>query len=143
MDYGSLLDDWGVKKELVIEGDSSACKGTLNRIGSGRIKHLETRQLWMQQHIKQGTLKFIKIPREINSADLLTKHWGPSASKLFLQAEFHRPSEEEPWAARQAAAPRAPLHSLLRGGVEYIPLVLPATQRLRERRRRNMYSYFP
>ena len=43
-----LLKDWGVQKNLVIEGDSSACKGTLNRIGSGRVKHITTQYLWIQ-----------------------------------------------------------------------------------------------
>ena len=76
----TLLGEFGVEGSLTIEGDSAAAKGTLSREGSGRIKHLEVRQLWLQTHVKNGDVRIVKIPREINPADALTKHWSPTDS---------------------------------------------------------------
>ncbi len=78
-----LLLEWGEVPEVGLEGDSTACKGTLYREGVGKQKHLEVRQLWLQERIKLGRLAYDKIDREINPADALTKHWGPSAHKHF------------------------------------------------------------
>ena len=57
-------------------GDSSAAKGTLARQGSGKVKHLETKQLWMQEKVLNGTVKYTKIPRARNAADAMTHHWA-------------------------------------------------------------------
>ena len=78
-----LFREWHRPIALVLEGDSSACKGTINRTGSGRIKHLEVKQLWIQDKAKEKELEFKKVPREYNAADCLTKHWGPDGQKHF------------------------------------------------------------
>ena len=72
----SLLSELGHEMQLRIEGDSTACQGTLHRERAGKVKHLEVRQLWLQSHIRDGRIRFQKIPREVNSADAMTKHWG-------------------------------------------------------------------
>ena len=61
-------------------GDSSACAGILNREGTGRIKHLEIRQLWLQEKTARGHLTFNKIPRAVNLSDALTHHWSAEAA---------------------------------------------------------------
>ena len=83
-----LLMEWGQPCSMVLQGDSAACKGTLSRDGSGRQKHLELRQLWLQGHIKDGSLEYEKIPREGNIADVLTKHWNTDAHPHFSRASF-------------------------------------------------------
>ena len=83
-----LLIELGESVTLRMEGDSNACKGTLHREGSGRQKHLEVRQLWMQQHIKSGSVIFQKIPRDVNSSDCLTKHWDGAAHAHFARVGF-------------------------------------------------------
>ena len=83
-----VLRELGLTPEIVLEGDSSACKGTLAREGAGRQKHLEVRQLWLQEHVKSGRVKYRKIPRDINSADCLTKHWGPEAQVHFRRMGY-------------------------------------------------------
>ena len=69
-----LLQEWDLVKGLnfYMLTDSSAAKGTLTRRGSGKIKHLTTKQLWVQEAIRNYGIEVMKIPREINSADLLT-----------------------------------------------------------------------
>ena len=52
--------------------DSSAAKGALSRRGSGKIKHLTTKQLWVQEAIRNYSIEVHKNPRAINTAELLT-----------------------------------------------------------------------
>jgi hypothetical protein len=52
--------------------DSSACKGMLLRHGSGRVKHLTTKQLWVQNAVKAYEVEVVKVPREFNVADVFT-----------------------------------------------------------------------
>ena len=85
---GELEREWGKTVSLRLEGDSSACRGTLQRQGSGRQKHLEVRQLWMQGHIKNQKLLFSKIPRDRNASDVLTKHWAADAAAHFSRLSF-------------------------------------------------------
>ena len=59
-----LITEVGVEAGLHLVGDSSASHGTLNRLGSGRVKHLQTRQLWLQEKVHGGELTIEKIPRE-------------------------------------------------------------------------------
>ena len=81
----ALLVEAGKEVVLGIEGDSSACEGIVHREGSGRLKHLEVRQLWIQNYIKDGRMTFTKIPRLINGADTLAKYWSAEA-----RGHFHR-----------------------------------------------------
>ena len=85
---GELLKECGKNIEMQLEGDSSAAKGTLSREGAGRVKHLEVRQLWLQQYIKDGRIGFHKVPRAINRADTQTKHWSADAWDHFSSLLF-------------------------------------------------------
>ena len=64
----------GLQLTPVIRGDSSAAHGILARRGAGKVKHLETKQMWLQDVVRQGKLTLEKVPRNINPADLLTHH---------------------------------------------------------------------
>ena len=70
-----FLSEMLVKKRLVISGDSSAAKGILCRRGCGKVKHLEVKQLWLQEKVAGGVVKIHKIPRRQNMSDALTHHW--------------------------------------------------------------------
>ena len=78
-----LIQEVGVQVGLHLLGDSSASHGTLQRLGSGRVKHLQTRQLWLQEEVFNGEVTVQKIPRERNWADLLTHSWTPASEYLF------------------------------------------------------------
>ena len=62
-------------KKVLFETDSTACKGIVQREGCGKIKHLETRQLWVQQYVNSKDVTVRTIPRAINCSDCLTHHW--------------------------------------------------------------------
>ena len=58
-----------------LETGSSAANDMVHRTGCGKVKHLETRQLWLQGHVAERAIDVQKIPLEINCADSLTHHW--------------------------------------------------------------------
>jgi hypothetical protein len=99
----TLMGEIGVTIGLHIFADSSAAAGTLNREGAGKVKHLEVKQLWMQQKIKEKDLEIFKIPRAKNSADAFTHAWTASEEKHF---------------SRLQVEPARPLFALLRGGAK-------------------------
>ena len=71
-----MTEELGNPLCLRMHTDASAAVGVLNRQGSGRIKHLQIKQLWLQERIKLKELSIIKVPRATNFSDLLTHHWN-------------------------------------------------------------------
>jgi len=51
-------------------------KKIVSRVGCGKVKHLEARQLWIQEAVRRKVLVVKKVGREINIADALTHHWA-------------------------------------------------------------------
>ena len=66
--------------EIEIKVDSSAAHAFFHRRGVGRIKHMDSRTLWLQDLIAVGGVRLKKIPRTQNLADMLTH--TPSAKEL-------------------------------------------------------------
>ena len=66
----------GTPHAVEVLGDSSAAYGINMRVGSGRVKHLSIRQLWLQERVALGHLICKKIPREVNCSDVMTHHWS-------------------------------------------------------------------
>ena len=65
----------GINVSLRILGDSSAAKGIMMRRGAGHIKHLSTKQLWVQELVERKEIEAVKIKRQVNLADCCTHHW--------------------------------------------------------------------
>ena len=80
-----MLEDLGIDVGIEIETDASVCKSILLRHGSGKIKHLSTKQLWVQGAIESYGIKVMKIPREKNPADLLTHSCTKADHESHLQ----------------------------------------------------------
>ena len=60
--------------------DATVAKQFVHRKGVGRMKHLEVRYMWLQQHLAEGAYAIKKIPRSENMSDMLTH--PPSAQDL-------------------------------------------------------------
>ena len=69
----SLLLDFNIKVDIVIKSDATAAIGMAKRQGLGRVRHLATSDLWIQQRLRQGDFSIQKHPGISNSADLMTK----------------------------------------------------------------------
>ena len=72
--YQSLLRDLGIALPLRVWTDSSAAIGVCSRQGLGKLRHLDTHTLWVQQAVRSKRLSIKKVLGEENPADLLTKH---------------------------------------------------------------------
>ena len=69
-----MLEELGVPVEVVLATDSSAAKSLGSRRGTGKIRHLETKWLWLQAEVAEGRIKLEKVPGDVNPADVLTKY---------------------------------------------------------------------
>ena len=69
----SVAKDWGMAMEAILETDSSSAKGILSRRGAGKIRHLDTPLLWVQQRVARKQLRVNKVAGAINVADIGTK----------------------------------------------------------------------
>ncbi len=72
--YQSLLRDLGQDIPLRVWTDSSAAIGTCSRQGLGKLRHLDTHTLWVQQAVRSKRIQLVKIDGDINPADVFTKH---------------------------------------------------------------------
>ena len=70
----ALMLDLGVKMPVRVWTDSSATVGICGRQGLGKLRHIDTRSLWIQQKLRSGALELRKVRGEVNPADLFTKH---------------------------------------------------------------------
>ena len=72
----NLLEEIGISTVLELCTDSSSGLMTLCRRGPGRMRHLRTKELWLQEEIRQGNVRIQKIASLENYADLFTKLLG-------------------------------------------------------------------
>ncbi len=72
--YQAMLRDLGVEVPLRVWTDSSAAMGICTRQGRGKLRHLDTHTLWIQQAVRTQRVDLRKVDGEQNPADLLTKH---------------------------------------------------------------------
>jgi hypothetical protein len=72
----NMLKDMGKSYSCSVFTDSSAANGIVHRLGAGKIKHLEARQLWVQNVVADKEVLVKKIPRDYNLSDALTHNWN-------------------------------------------------------------------
>ena len=70
----ALLADLGVQLPIRLWTDSSAAIGICSRQGLGKLRHVDTKLLWVQQAVRAGKLAVKKVAGLANPADLFTKH---------------------------------------------------------------------
>ena len=86
-----LLSEWKLAVDQVsLCIDASACKGILLRKGVGRMKHLSTKQLWVQEAVSTYNVCVYKIPRSMNFSDSLTHNVSGEQSLDCLSSMRYR-----------------------------------------------------
>ena len=93
-----LLRELDIHVKLVVHTDSSSGKSYCERLGVGRMKHIELRYLWVQSCVKNGRVQLRKVATADNPGDLGTKHLAsPVILKLMekIQTVIHQEGEEE------------------------------------------------
>ena len=90
----SHYQDWMIDVPIQIYSDSSAARSVARRRGiGGRLRHLQTRHLWLQSRVSLGHLKLDVVAGERNPADTLTKplpgreirEWSEHVGQRWLQ----------------------------------------------------------
>ena len=56
-----------------MKSDASAAIGIGNRLGVGKVRHIEVTQLWLQEKVGRREIVIEKVPTGANLADALTK----------------------------------------------------------------------
>ena len=70
----SMFRDWGLELGLaVVWSDSSSGLSFASRRGLGRMRHIETRYLWLQDRVAKGDMRVHKIEGTKKVSDVLTK----------------------------------------------------------------------
>ena len=69
----SLMRDLGFECTIRVWIDASAAKSVASRAGLGKIRHMETKFLWLQEAVSGKRIELRKILGIHNPADLLTK----------------------------------------------------------------------
>ena len=65
-----------------MKSDASAAVAIANRRGFGKVRHIEVCQLWLQDKVRRGEIRIVKVGTHENLADALTKALdGPGVKK--------------------------------------------------------------
>ena len=100
---------FGFKVEWSVATDSSSAKGMALRQGVGKVRHMDTRALWVQQAVLKLGLKAKKVCGRDNPADIGTKaHSSEEHERLCHLVGVRRISEE--W----TSVPEVEVHALTR-----------------------------
>ncbi len=66
----SLFGDLGLEMQSQVNTDSSTARSIASRRGAGRVRHVEVRELWVQDN-----LNIVKVRGEDNVADVWPSTW--------------------------------------------------------------------
>ena len=69
----SMFKDFGRTVSVQVLGDASAALAVIHRQGIGRIRHLDTSYLWVQEKAMRSEVAYRKVAGKENNADLFTK----------------------------------------------------------------------
>ena len=94
----SIVRDFGLDCQIRCFTDSSAAIGIVKRTGIGKIRHLQTQYLWIQEVVNSGRVSINKVGTNDNMADLLTKYLDSSTiqhhvDRLNLAHSCNRPDQ--------------------------------------------------
>jgi len=79
----AMAKDFGMSLDPYLNVDASAAIGIMQRKGLGKLRHLDTQSLWIQDAVRQCRVIVEKVKGTENPADLMTKHLdGPSMSDM-------------------------------------------------------------
>ena len=68
------MSDLGMKVKVRVWTDSSAAIAVCGRSGLGKLRHVQTHSLWVQERVRTGAIELRKAHGLVNPTDLFTKH---------------------------------------------------------------------
>ena len=94
----SCLHDCGQQElKILLHSDASAALGVVERKGAGRLRHIDTNVLWIQEKEVKKHIAFKKVNGKRNPADLCTKNvlkamMNEHMAKLNIKVRQGRPA---------------------------------------------------
>ena len=79
-----LLTEAGMDLKLEVVSESTANLGMHNRVGSGRVRHLDVKYLWTQEAVQARRFSLKKVGTYSNVSDLTTKHHDDERLKVLM-----------------------------------------------------------
>ena len=81
-----ILEQIGMQSEVTIASDSSAARGICTRTGSGKVRHLSIKELWIQESYRKKEFQLVSVDTLLNWADIGTKaHTSERLTSLLSQ----------------------------------------------------------
>ena len=69
-----MLEQIGMQSEVTIASDSSAARGTCTWTGSGKVRHISIKELWIQESYRKKEFQLVSVDTLLNWAE----HWNES-----------------------------------------------------------------
>ena len=78
----SMMQELGLKKQIFLYTDSSAAQSFSSQRGLGRMRHIEVKQLWLQEAVCRDRIRLVKVKGEENPADVFTKFLSSEGTEV-------------------------------------------------------------
>ena len=88
--FQSSLRDFNLDIPLELHSDATAAIGMCKREGLGRVRHLSTSDLWIQQLVRHNRIRLYKCPSADNPADICTKGLGRDRIIALMQIMYYQ-----------------------------------------------------
>lgn len=69
----AFYQEWGLAMKVIVRSDSSAARRMTQRRGLGKVRHIQTRYLCVQQQVHQKEIALECVATAKNVSDLCTK----------------------------------------------------------------------
>ena len=91
-----LLAELNMETKIHVYSDSSAARAIVARRGCGRMKHLQVRDLWLQDQLRDGRIQVRCVDTDVNPADMFTKAFAkPRHERLAAMLGIRRDLETD------------------------------------------------
>ena len=82
----AIIKTWSRTQSLIaLSSGESELVALGGKASLGRVRHLATADLWIQQKVKARELKIYKLPGKDNPSDFMTKHKSEPEAQRFLK----------------------------------------------------------
>ena len=75
----SLARDKSWELKINLHSDATVAIGIAKRRGLGKVRHLHTTDLWIQERVRNGDVNLVKVLGTENPADALTKYFDSAS----------------------------------------------------------------
>ena len=103
--HGLLGEVVGETVDVTLFSDASSAVSFSKRQGLGRMRHLELKELWIQEQLGQGWLHVEKVETSCNPADLVTKAYKSQTDFEMHKAQLQLSNEGDEQATVTSLVP--------------------------------------